>query len=742
MSIQTTLALTPDNPLSFFEIAINRPLFQSFTYAYTKDIQPGTRVLVTLGKSTEIGIVLSSYQTSPKVDYSINLIDKIIDDSPTLSEEILQLIRWTSQYYFQPIGELVFTFVPNYLKQNKPLTSLYQEVFSTLPDIHPSTLAKNATKQAFALEYLTKHPNCPKDRLSAAGITRSTLSELIKKQLIIKEFRAPAATLNAPNKDTSLSLTEEQSAAVQAVIEAKDQFASFLLEGITGSGKTEVYLHICQFFLTRQQQVLLLVPEIGLTPQLAERLQSQLTAPVITLHSELANKERASRWLQTHQPMPMVVIGTRSAVACNLPKLGCIILDEEHDASFKQQDGIRYHSRSVAIKRAQLKNIPIVLGSATPSLETLTNSYQKRYQHLTLTQRATGAKLPETIIEDTASLPTNELFTEHTLHTINTTLSNNQQVLIFINRRGFAPTLQCSQCHWVAECDHCDIALTVHQSTNSVDCHHCESKHPIPKRCPRCNSPYLAPLGYGTERIESELTQHFSNIPVLRMDRDSTQKKGSVEKIRDQLLQNKPCILVGTQMVSKGHNFPNLTLTVVLNCDNGLYSQDFRAKEHLLQNIIQVAGRSGRGDKPGKVIIQSSFIDHPLFDYIKQQDYRGFAKEELKNREKLSLPPFSHQAAIRMQSLMDNSAYTQLLKVEQALKAYKASQSNDNLDISLTMPAAVERKSNWYRYLIMLSSRDRKHLHHYLNVAHNYLMTMPRTKKLKWVIDVDPLDTW
>ncbi|GLQ33473.1 primosomal protein N' [Litoribrevibacter albus] len=741
MSEQTSLLLTSDNPLYFFEIAINRPLFQSFTYAFKKDIPMGSRVIVTVGNSTEVGIVIEKHLITPEVDFSINPIDEVIDDTPTVNSEVIEIAKWTSQYFFQPIGELLFTFLPNYLKQAKPLNSLYTEGY--LRTNHPQTesLLKNAKKQQEAFNLLNENAPTSKSTLLAQGIKSNTLLELCKKGLIEKTLIPPTPSYTSES-NAPLKLNQEQTNAVQAVVEHKDQFGCFLLEGITGSGKTEVYLHICKSFLSVGQQVLLLVPEIGLTSQLAERLESQLNTPVITLHSNLANKERASRWLQTQQSQPMVIIGTRSAVACPLPNLGCIILDEEHDSSFKQQEGIRYHSRSVAIKRAQLRGLPVVLGSATPSLETLTNTYQQRFQHLRLTKRATGARLPKTQIQDASTLNPDQIFTADTLSTIKATLASKQQVLVFINRRGFAPTLQCNQCHWVAECEQCDVALTLHQSTNSMDCHHCEAKHPIPKRCPKCNSPYLSPLGYGTERIEHELIQTFPDFPIIRMDRDSTQNKGSLEKIRNQLLEDSPCILVGTQMVAKGHNFPNLTLTVVLNCDNGLYSQDFRAKETLLQNLIQVGGRSGRADKPGQVIIQTSFVDHPLLKFFEQQDYQGFAKEELTHRKNIGLPPYHHQAAIRMQSLMDNKAFTQLMSLEQALKTYKTNHPGDNVEISLTMPAAIERKSNWYRYLIMLSSPDRKQLHHYLNVAHHFLIQTPRTRKLKWVIDVDPLDTW
>lgn len=725
----------------YLEVAVNRPLFQSFTYYSHTPVEIGSRVLIKIGKSTEVGIVISAETVKPETDFKIKTIEKLLDSKPTFSEDILKLLKWTANYYLQPLGEIVFTFLPKYLKGDDPLTSLNTDVYSHIDKTDRSALSKNAHKQLEAYDFIATNGPISKDSLRKNGIQSQTLKQLLDKQLIEKHSVTPKAEISSTKKQPTLTLNEEQNNAAQAVIESKGRFNSFLLEGITGSGKTEVYLNISQHFLNQGKQILLLVPEIGLTPQLADRLQSQLSFPVITLHSDLANKERASRWLQSHDANPVVLIGTRSAVACNLPNLGCIILDEEHDSSFKQQEGTRYHSRSVAIKRAQLSDIPVVLGSATPSIETLINAQEGKYKHLTLTTRATGAELPDIHLEDTNTLTPDKVFSDHTITSITETLTNQQQALIFINRRGYAPTMQCSQCHWIAECTDCDVAMTVHKSTNSLNCHHCESTSVIPQRCPKCNSPYLTALGFGTERIESELTALFPNHPILRMDRDSTQNRGSIEKIRNELNKGEPCILIGTQMVAKGHDFPNLTLTVVLNCDNGLHSQDFRAKETMIQNLIQVSGRSGRGEKHGQVIIQTNYPDHPTLKHLKDQDYQSFVKEELSHRRALDLPPYAYQATIRMQSLMDNSAFEKLQNIEQQLKQSSQSQLHHDLNISYAMPASIEKKSNWYRYLIVLSSPSRKRLHQYLSFSQELLAKYRRTKKLKWVIDVDPLDT-
>jgi len=731
----------PTSPVYYLEIAVNRPLFQNFTYYSPTPVEVGSRVLIKIGKSSEVGIVTSTQTQIPDANFKIKAIDKLLDPVPTFSRDTLTLLEWAAGYYLQPLGEILFTFLPKYLKREESLTSLYSDVYSSIDRAEQTALPKNAHKQIEALEFITTHSPISKEILRKHGIQSQTLKQLLDKQLIVKHSTAPKAKHTSTESPTFLTLNEEQKHATQAVIQSEDSFNCFLLEGITGSGKTEVYLNISQHFLSQGKQVLLLVPEIGLTPQLADRLQSQLPFPVITLHSDLANKERASRWLQSHDSDPVVLIGTRSAVACNLPNLGCIILDEEHDSSFKQQEGTRYHSRSLAIKRAQLAEIPIVLGSATPSIETLINTQEGKYKHLTLTMRATGATLPDIHLEDTNLLAPDKVFPEKTIASITETLSNQQQALVFINRRGYAPTMQCSQCHWIAECSDCDVAMTVHRSTNSLNCHHCESTSAIPQRCPKCNSPYLTALGFGTERIESELTALFPNHPILRMDRDSTQNRGSVEKIRDQLNKGEPCILIGTQMVAKGHDFPNLTLTVVLNCDNGLHSQDFRAKETMIQNLIQVSGRSGRGTKHGQVIIQTNYPDHPTLKHLKNQDYQAFVKEELIHRKALDLPPYAYQATIRMQSLMDNTAYEKLQTVEQQLKHSSQSQLHHDLIISYAMPASIEKKSNWYRYLIVLSSPSRKRLHQYLSFSQELLAKHRRTKKLKWVIDVDPLDT-
>ncbi|GAA3929677.1 primosomal protein N' [Litoribacillus peritrichatus] len=730
----------------YIEVAVNRPLFQTFTYAAQTRKKPtvGTRVLVSIGPSQEVGIISEVHNNKPERDFQIKSIIKLLDEESTLSKDVLALLSWASHYYLQPIGEMLFTFLPSFLKQNKPLTDLYDQTYLLNTQNSVATensIPTNAHKQQEAFNTFKTKNALTKEELTQHSISQQTLNQLIKKNLICKQAVPPKPTAPPYPHQPEHKLTAEQANAVTHILQSDSCFQSFLLEGITGSGKTEVYTQLCRHFLALNKQILLLVPEIGLTPQLQERLKERLDAPVVVLHSDIANKERAYRWLQTKHETPMVVLGTRSALACNLPKLGCIILDEEHDHSFKQQEGIRYHSKNLALVRARNLSIPIVLGSATPSLESYHNANTHKHTRIKLTKRATGAKLPELHLIDTNKLPPSQVFSDEAISHIETTLSAHQQVLVFINRRGYAPTIQCNQCHWVAECQNCDVSLTVHKSTNSLDCHHCETKHPIPSQCPVCNSPYLQAMGFGSQRIESELNQLFPNIKILRMDRDSTQTKGSLEKIREELNTEQPCILVGTQMVAKGHDFPNLTLTVVLNSDNGLHSHDFRGTETLTQTLIQVAGRSGRKAR-GQVLIQTNYPEHPIFEVLKQQDYKRFALTELQHRQEQQLPPFSHQATIRMNSLGDATAASRLTNLQQILTNYSHTlPKQSQLHISSAMPATIERKSNWYRYLIVLSSPCRNTLHHSLHFARSELLKSRRSKKLKWVIDVDPIDT-
>lgn len=730
----------------YIEVAINRPLFQTFTYISHTTVEVGYRVQVQLANSLEIGLVVKVHTQKPETQFRIASIKKVIDSAQTLPPSIIQLLTWAASYYFQPIGEMLFTFIPNFLKQAKPINSLHVKAYRKKEGDPALNLPSNAKKQVKALEILQVNQPTTLNSLKEHGISSSIIKQLLSKELISEELTPPSINsfththLDLQQSDSAhpIKPNNEQSVAINAVNNSIDKFNCFLLEGITGSGKTEVYIQICKHYLQLKQQVLILVPEIGLTPQLSHHLIKRLNAPVITLHSNIANKERAKRWLMTQTKEPIVVLGTRSAVACALPTLGCIILDEEQDTSFKQQEGVRYHSRSIALKRAQQEGIPVLLGSATPSLESINNQITQRFTPLSLKQRAMGADLPDIILEDTNHLAPHQIFTEQTLNTIQKTLSEDKQVLIFINRRGYAPTMQCTQCHWVAECQQCDTSLTIHKNTNTLECHHCETVSAIPKHCPNCHSPYLNALGFGTERIEDELQIIFKETDILRMDRDSTQNKGSLEEIRNRLLTGKPCILIGTQMVSKGHDFPDLTLTIILNTDNGLYNQDFRAKELLIQNLIQVSGRSGRGKHKGRVIIQTNYPEHPVLQFAIKQDYQAFAQNELTHRKALNLPPYHHTATIRMQSLLDNQAYQKLATLEHQLKAMHSQQQD--ISISTTMPAYIEKKSNWYRYLIMLSSPNRKALHSTLSSAQHLLSQQPRTRKLKWVIDVDPLD--
>ncbi len=728
----------------FLEVAVNRPLFQTFTYKLEASTAPtpGCRVLVKIGPSKEVGIITEIHHSQPQRKFKIKDIELIIDTKPTLSQNVLKLLIWASKYYAQPIGETLFAFIPTHLKQNKPLQTLYDTNYKITQPQPNTQLAQNAHKQLSALDLFQTNTSLTQEELRTSNISSQTIKQLLDKKLIHKELTPPKAIIKKSQDTPYLpELNSEQTRAITAITNT-EKFETFLLEGVTGSGKTEVYTKICEHYISRGKQVLLLVPEIGLTPQLEERLTKRLNAPIITLHSNIANKERARRWLQTSTNTPIVVIGTRSALACDLPNLGCIILDEEHDASFKQQEGIRYHSKSLSMIRGKNQNIPVILGSATPSLETIHNAQTLKFKHLKLTKRATGAQLPDIQFIDTNALPSNELFAPETIHELKNTIKAGQQALVFINRRGYSPTIQCTQCGWVADCQNCDVALTVHKSTNSLDCHHCETKWPIPNKCPHCFSPYLQAMGFGSERIEIELNKLFPDTTVLRMDRDSTQTKGSMENIRDVLTSDQPCILVGTQMVAKGHDFPNLTFTAILNSDNGLYSHDFRGKEVLVQTLIQVAGRSGRAEKQGKVIIQTNYPEHPTFQFVAKQDYINFCESELASRKALMLPPFSHQAVIRLNSFGTTEGLTRLTKLQQSLTHYTAENNLDQkIHVSSAMPASIERKSNWYRYLIVLSSPCRKTLHQTLHFAQVELSNIKRSKKLKWVVDVDPIDT-
>lgn len=529
-------------------------------------------------------------------------------------------------------------------------------------------------------------------------------------------------------------LNIQQKSAVTKIIEKINQFSVFILEGVTGSGKTEVYLQTIHSILLENKQVLVLVPEIGLTPQMIERFRARFSVPIVILHSKMTEKARLDAWLKSKNHQAAILIGTRSAVFTPFAQLGLIVLDEEHDLSFKQQDGFHYHARDVAILRAKQLDIPIILGSATPSLETLLNIKKNRYQKLSLPERAGNAEKPIFHLIDIRHRHLEHGLSTELLKIIHDHLKNDNQVLLFLNRRGYAPILMCHQCGWIAMCDRCDMRMTLHRKANYLKCHHCEKQNKIPHQCQNCHNEKFQPIGMGTEKLEETLIKYFPNFPVLRIDRDSMHRKGDIEKAFAQIQSGEARILLGTQMLSKGHHFPNVTLVAIVDADNGFFSADFRALERMGQQVLQVAGRAGRAEKSGAVFIQTHHPDHPLFHQLLHEGYAAYAETILRERQKILLPPFSFFALFRAEA-------NQIIKANHFLQHIRELfPAHPKLQIMGPIPASLPRRAGFHRAQLLLQTTERMILQTLLKEIMPAIEILPSGKKVRWSLDVDPLE--
>lgn len=536
--------------------------------------------------------------------------------------------------------------------------------------------------------------------------------------------------------DSTLTLNDEQQLALNNISAAQHTFQPFLLEGVTGSGKTEVYLRAAQQIFNVGDQVLILVPEISLTPQTQQRFIAKFGHAVICYHSRMTPKERFTAWLKVRLGIASIVIGTRSSIFLPFAKLGLIVVDEEHDASFKQQEGFRYSARDMAVLRAKLAQCPIVLGSATPAFESLFNAQVGKYRHLKLSLRATNVQLPTITHFDTRHKKLEGGLSAQLIARIEQHLKQNGQVLLFINRRGFAPTYLCYGCGWMAECPHCDARLTYHQRKKALICHHCTYQASIMQQCPKCQSEDLHPLGQGTEQLEAVLAKRFADYPIARIDSDATRKKGSLEALLHKAHHKEVPLLIGTQMLAKGHHFPHLSLVAIVDADGGLFSVDFRAVERMAQLLIQVAGRAGRVHQAGEVVIQTCFPDHPLLKQIRHQNYQHLAESLLEERAHCQLPPFAHLALIRAHSTHPQHPEQLLSEIQQSL----CKLATTEVQVLGPVPAPMHRKKGNYRYQLLIQAKDRKPLHHVLSYSTALLEKSTLAKRVRWSLDVDPLE--
>jgi primosomal protein N' (replication factor Y) (superfamily II helicase) len=735
------------------KVAVPCPLYKTFDYRLTdqhrQTVEPGVRVRVPFGRQKLIGIIIEEIQSSDVPANKLKPVISVLDDHNLLGADILQLLLWAARYYVHPLGDALQTALPVYLRNNDDATPVLTEYWQLKKSAENSapvpsqdnTLQrlKRAPKQLQIYQLL----QTAEDGLDAEALNsltenwRTAVKALLDKQLIQRSVK-PALLKPEGSNSFAPKLHAEQVEAIQSIETRRHQHAVHVLNGITGSGKTEVYLALCQSMLADKHQVLVLVPEIGLTPQLKQRFLERLDTTIVVLHSAMNDKQRYAAWHAAANGQARLVIGTRSSIFTPLPDLGLIIVDEEHDGSYKQQDGFRYNARDLAILRAKNASIPIMLGSATPSLETLNNINELRYQVHYLKQRANKKPLPRINLVNLCSQKLHEGLAETMLQKIEQHLQQQGQVLLFINRRGFAPLLMCHDCGWTTSCKRCDAHMTFHKRRNQLHCHHCGSQRPAPEHCEECGSSNILAIGAGTERIEHYLQERFANTQVSRIDRDSTRNKGSLQDKLDKAHSGESGILVGTQMLAKGHDFPNITLVGVLDTDQALFSADFRAAEHLAQLITQVSGRAGRAEKPGEVLIQTHHPDHPLLQTLLHHGYQAFAKAALEERQAAGLPPARYLVLLRCESVEINAAQTFL---QQAADLANQVELKD-VQLFGPIPAPMERRAGRYRYQIMLQSRQRKVLHQFLSWLAPQLQSLTSARKVRWSIDVDPYDTF
>ena len=722
-------------------IAVPRPLRTLLTYTYpaTAQITLGCRVAVPLGHGRSIGLVIALAENAASTPYQLKPIQALLDQEPLLDAHLLEFLQWAARYYHHAIGEVIFSAIPNALRAGRPLPQVL--TWQAIPTPDAAAQLKRAKRQAELYQWLSQQtePSSAQAIHTQLGASwRPILAALVDKGLVAENLSPTRIQRSSLGKLTPKLVLSEQQQACLLQCETWMQASTLqpiLLQGVTGSGKTEIYLRLIETYLARGQQTLILVPEIGLTPQLVQRFSDHFPEQQIScLHSGLNDTERLQAWMDARSGQADIVIGTRSAVFTAFADLGLIIIDEEHDTSFKQQEGFRYHGRDLAIKRAQMLNIPILLGTATPALETLQNADQGRYHYLRLEQRPGKARPPSLEVQDIRGQHLHSGLSKLSLQAIQRSLERNEQAMLFINRRGFAPMLLCPACGWLAHCPACSANMTYHARKNRIICHHCGADERAEAACPACQNPQLITQGQGTERIELVLQQYFPEPPVVRIDRDTTSRKGSLERHLETVRNTERLLLVGTQMLAKGHDFPNLTLVVILDVDAALLSSEYHALERFGQLLIQVAGRSGRSDKAGHVILQTTQPQHPKLLTLLHTGYLAFARQLIEERKQWQFPPFSYQALIRAEAA----------EMEQALHYLEQLRLNIPAQAGVLLmgpvPAPLEKRAERYRAQLLIQAENRQLRHLCLNYLTNQEKNSPNQKSLRWSIDIDPVE--
>lgn len=724
----------------YASFALSIPLYRVFDYSIDSSysIEPGTRYRLPFGNGHKIGVLLSTSTTTTlnakKIKPALEALDKI----PVLPEHILKLARWMADYYLQPPGEVLFQCLPKYLRSAQQQKSVRIKVWFAEPvEIEVrKAIKRRSPRQDELLGAIEASSGMNAVQLKAINPNwHGVVLALESKQVIRWQWEKPALPdiVLQPAPDLNL----EQSQVVESMLEKSIGFSVQLLDGITGSGKTEVYFRLIESQLGQNRQVIYLVPEIGLTSQLVERVKARFGYRFAISHSGLTDVQRYQAWEQFRQGDVDIMLGTRSSLFSQSERLGLIIIDEEHDSSYKQEDGIRYHARDVAIKRAQMLDIPIVLGSATPSLESQYNGDREHYFLYQLTQRPTAYPPPEIQLIDTRNLKLDTGCSPQLLQKIDQHIKANGQVLLYLNRRGFAPVVMCHECGWQSLCEHCDSRLTLHHSMHRLLCHHCGFAQPVPATCPSCGHHDVKHYGIGTEQLEQRLQKIFTQVPVMRIDRDSVSGRDEFASRLKTLNQGDPCILIGTQMIAKGHDYPAITLSAILDADQALFSASYRASERLVQTVFQVSGRSGRGRQQGEALVQTGFPEHPLMQSLLNQSYREISATILKERELFGFPPYARVIMFRADALSLEQA---LAKLEEIRSKLEVITKQAGINCIGPIPALMTRRIGRYRAQLCLISPDFRKLRRSLKESMPTIENIPSTHAVKWMIDVDAHD--
>ncbi|MCY4219366.1 MAG: primosomal protein N' [Gammaproteobacteria bacterium] len=725
-------------------VAVPVPLRRTFDYQFETEIEPGSRVIVPFRNRQLVGMVIPTLPDKSITKHK-NIIH-VLDDQPFIPPTILKFYIWSANYYHYPIGEVIHTALPPNvrmaIKLSNPETPEHfiqnpkfpeADVLSTLVRARKQQLLYSSLSdgKCLRLDEIEKLP-----QISEIRNVRSGMQSLKKKGLVLQIHRPPTEI-----RPCEILLNREQSETLSKIKANQLGFHTHLIHGITGSGKTEIYIHTIHDCLKRGRQVLVLVPEISLTKQLVDRFINRFGDRVHCYHSGISKSERYRTWWKAGNGTAGVILGTRSAVFMPILNLARIIVDEEHDLSFKQMDGFRYHARDLAIKRASLEEIPIILGSATPSMESMHNAHSGKYHLSILRKRAGKANLPKIEFIDLRLQPPHYGLSRQMISAIDKQLENSQQTILYINRRGYAPIVECSHCKWQANCDRCDAYMTYHKTNDRLNCHHCGNTSSTPEFCPQCRSPLFL-RGSGTQRIEESLERLFPDASILRFDRDKIRSFRQLQKTLDFINKGQVDIIVGTRMISKGHDFHGVTLVGIINPDQGLYSIDFRAPEQLFQDLMQVSGRSGRGKDPGRVYIQTYHPENQYMQMVCGQDYDSFFASCRDERKAADVPPFSSFALWRIESRKQEEGFRLLQNIKHHGDRLRASMNFKSVQIMDPVLSPIIRIDDWHRFQLLVNATIRTELHQILNPWITWVENLPTSPKLRWSLDIDPMEMY